>query len=376
MQRQGPLAVFLSTSGHSGVDRVMKNLLPAIAARGIRVDLLHVENHGPYMEEPTANLRVVPLGRSHTFTSLGPLVHYLRTVRPEALLSDKDRVNRVAILARKLARVPTRVVVRTGTTVSHDMHKRSAFDRSLHYLSMHYLYRWADAIITPSAGAAADLAAFARIASTRVSWVPSPVATEQLQAAAREPLDKRWTDAKHRPLVVGVGELSGRKDFATLVRAFAKLRTQRPAKLLILGEGRERPALTRLCGELGIADDVELAGFVANPYPYLAAADLYVHSARYEGSPVALMEAVALGTPVVSTDCPSGPREILQDGRYGPLVPVGDDAAMATAMGAVLDTPPSRNEMRRAAEPYTLENSTDRYLEILGLAGRESVQAR
>src|SRR3972149_2369846 len=143
------LAIFLATSGHSGVDRIMKNLIPAIAAKGIRVDLLHIRNHGVYLDEIPANVRVVELGTAHTYTSLIPLIRYLKQQRPDVLLSDKDRVNRVSLWAKRLARVPVRIVVRNGTTVSRDLAGRDALDRWLHYTSMRYWYPWADAIVVP-----------------------------------------------------------------------------------------------------------------------------------------------------------------------------------------------------------------------------------
>ena len=171
------IAVFLCTSGHSGVDRVMKNLIPEITSRGYRIDLLHVENHGPYLDPLPPGVHRIELGSSHTFTSLLPLVRYLKRQRPAVLLSDKDKVNRVALLAKKLAGVETRVCVRNGTTVSIDMQHRGWLDRKLHYWSMHSLYRGAHAILFPSQAAAEDMARFADIDPQRVTAVPSPVVT-------------------------------------------------------------------------------------------------------------------------------------------------------------------------------------------------------
>jgi glycosyltransferase involved in cell wall biosynthesis len=365
-RKTGRLAVFLATSGHSGVDRVMKNLLPAIADAGVNVDLLHVNNHGPYMES-SGNLRVIELGSSHAYSSLPALVRYLRREMPDVLLSDKDRVNRVAILAKTLSGVSTRVVVRMGTTVSLGLAARRPMDRFLTRVSMKYLYRRSQKIILPSKAAVDDFIKVTGIPAWKVEAVPSPVATPELYQRASETVQDQWFQDRPVPIVVGIGELCRRKDFDTLLRAFALVRKKREARLVIFGEGRRRRILENLAKELDISKDVLMPGFHDNPYPFLARADLYVHSSRQEGSPVALMEAIALGVPCVSTDCPSGPSEILQGGRYGHLVPVGNSDTMAEAMIEYLNSPPAKNFIREAALPFTLETSIKAYLKALDL---------
>lgn len=375
--RAKKLAIFVATSGHSGVDRNMKNLIPEIAARGIQVDVLRIKHHGLYLEKELQqegralpdNVRLVELGSAHVNTSLLPLLRYLKQEQPDALLTDKDKVNRLALWARRLAGVSTRVVVRMGTTVSKNLESRSALQRWSQYASIRLFYRWADAIITPSQGAADDLAHIAGLPVDRVSVVPSPVITPRFQQLLAQSVDHPWLSRKDRPVILGVGELSMRKDFATLLRAFARLRQQRPARLIILGKGRQHDALLRLASKLGIADDLDLGGFAANPYAYMAQADLFVLSSRCEGAPVVLMEALGAGIAAVATDCPSGPREILDQGRLGPVVPVGDDTALAQAMLATLDRPPEQAQLLAAAQRYTVQASADRYLETLGLMG-------
>jgi glycosyltransferase involved in cell wall biosynthesis len=169
---------------------------------------------------------------------------------------------------------------------------------------------------------------------------------------------------------MGVGRLTRQKDFPTLIRAFAAVRKVRDCRLVILGEGKDRPALEALAKEMGVGGDVDLPGFVENPYAHMSRASLFVLSSAWEGSPNVLTEALALGLPAVATDCPSGPREILEDGRYGPLVPVGDADALAGAILKTLTHPPESAELKRAAGPYTVEESSRRYLEAL--LGRSS----
>ncbi|MDN5850278.1 MAG: glycosyltransferase [Nitrococcus sp.] len=366
MSRPPRLAVFLSTSGHSGVDRMMARLLPAVAARGVRVHLLKIDGHGPHLD-PSDGLEIHPLGTSHTATALPALVRYLRRYRPAALLSDKDKCNRMAIWARRLARVDTRVVVSSGTHITTALAQRGRLEALSQRLSMRLFYRWADAVVTPSEGAADDLAQVTGLPRGRITAIPIPSVDDALFAAAAEPVGHSWLLDDGVPVVLGVGELSGRKDFATLVRAFARVRRQRVCRLVILGEGKERGALERLSAALDVAGDVALLGFTANPYPYMARCDAFALTSTCEGLGLVIVEALALGARVVATDCPSGPRETLADGRHGFLAPVGDDAAVAEGLLAAID--------RRLPAPgpaavptFTVESSVQRYLQVLGLA--------
>ena len=362
------IAIFLATSGHSGVDRVMTNLIHEFSRRGIQVDLLQIDNHGPYLDTVPDNVNLVKLGTAHVNTSLLPLVRYLKRARPQTLLCDKDKVNRLALWAQRLAGGQTRVAVRIGTTVSTNLRQRRPLNRWTQKLSMRLFYRWASAVIVPSKGAAEDLSTITGLPLTHIHAIPSPIITPKLAALADEPIDHPWFDTTDIPVILGVGELSARKDFATLIKAFANVRQTRPARLLILGEGRTRPALEALAAELGVQNDVALPGFKTNPYPYFKNAAVFALSSRCEGAPVALMEALAIGTPACATDCPSGPREILDNGRYGALAPVGDDATLADGLLTMLDHPPAASTLHDAAQRYTVEHSADRYLQAMGVA--------
>jgi glycosyltransferase involved in cell wall biosynthesis len=361
------IACFFATSGHSGVDRLVGHLVPGFVAAGHKVDLLQIRNHGPYLQDLPEGVDRIDLGSSHVGTALLPLVSYLRRARPAVLLCDKYRVNRVVLLARWLARAHTRIVVRVGTTVSVDLASRPRVQRWVETLWMRLLYPHADAVITPSRGASLDLARVAGLPEVRVRTVESPLITRDLEEKAAQTADHPWLVDKDRPVFLGVGELSPRKDFATLIRAFARVRAGLAARLIILGDGGQRGNLLALARELGVADDVSLPGFTRNPYAFMARADGFALSSRWEGMPVVLIEALAVGTPVVSTDCPSGPREILQEGRYGMLVPVGDDARLAHALAALLRNPPAREILHEAARPYGVAQATRAYLRAMDL---------
>lgn len=363
------LAIFLATSGHSGVDRIMHNLVPEFAARGLTVDLLQVKDHGPHWSDLPAGVRRVDLGAAHVMTALPALVGYLRRERPTVLLSDKYRVNRAALIARRLAGVDTRVFVRLGTTVSKDLERRRWSSRWSEKLWIRVLYRGAAGMLTPSQGAADDLARLAGVPSSLVKVVRSPVITERIEASAQTEVDHPWLQPGEPPVILAAGELCGRKDFATLMRAFALVVKQRDCRLLIAGEGRHRERLTQLAVKLGIEDRVQLPGFRQDVYALMRKASVFALTSHCEGMPVVLVEALALGVPVLATDCPSGPREILEDGRIGPLPPVGDVEAVARGLLELLERPPSAAFLRQAAAPYTVSNSASEYLNALGLRG-------
>ncbi len=178
--------------------------------------------------------------------------------------------------------------------------------------------------------------------------------------------------------MLAVGKLTPQKDYDTLLRAFARVREKHPVRLVILGEGQEEGRLRSLAAELGIAEQVQLPGHVDNPYAYMRQASMFVLSSAWEGCPNVLLEALACGSPVVSTDCPSGPKEILANGKYGKLVPVRDEAALASAMEAVLDGDAIRYSPATALGDYTIERVADRYLEVFerAMAGQSSRRIR
>lgn len=367
VQKPRRVAFFLSTSGHSGVDRIARNLLPEIARRGYAVDLLKVRRHGPELGPEAVGIRVIDTGSRSTFGALPALVRYLRHERPDVLFSDKDKVNRLALLAHALARVKTELVFRSGTTISVDVAHRTRFDRWMQRLSMKYLYRHARALVVPSVASAKDHIRFAGLQPERVHVLPSPVVPARVLERPIGKPDHPWFAAGCPPVVLGVGELSARKDFATLVRAFALVRRDLPCRLVILGSGREMAALRQLAADLKVSEDVDFAGFQADVFPFMAHAAVFALTSRWEGMPVALIEALACGTPVMATDCAGGSRELLRDGKLGPLLPIGDDRLLAVELRRLLQTPKASDPLREAARPYGIEAATTAYLAVMGL---------
>jgi glycosyltransferase involved in cell wall biosynthesis len=331
------LALYLPSLRGGGAERVMIQLAAGLAQRGFTVDLVVAQAVGPYLDEIPASVRVHDLKARRVLFSLPALIRYLRRERPHALLSTMGHANVMAVLARAIGRVPVRILLREANTLSQaSANARLRRARLLPHL-MRWAYRRADGVIAVSKGTADDLIHELRLPSERVQVIYNPTITADLFAKAAAPVEHPWFRDGGAPVIVAIGRLTRQKDFPTLLQALALLRHRRPARLLILGEGEDRPALSRLIDDLGLQGSVDLPGFVKNPYGYLRRADVFVLSSLWEGLPNVLIQALALGTPVVATDCPSGPAEILENGRWGKLVPVGDAGQLARAIEGVLD---------------------------------------
>lgn len=344
---------------------MVNNLAQGFLDEGFGVDMVIARTRGAHLDTIPKGARQIRLGREHTYSCLPGLVRYLRREKPDALLAVKDRAIKVAVIARFLSGFKGRLVGRIGTTVSEAISGKGLFRKWFWYQNMRLFYPAVDHIVAVSEGVATDIRSITGPKTTLISVIPNPVITGDLLAASAERPDHPWCTEGQIPLILGIGRLTEQKDFSTLINAFAVVREQTSCRLAILGEGRQRFKLQELIASLGLEDTVILPGFVTNPYAWISTASLFVLSSRWEGSPNVLTEALALGVPVVSTDCPSGPREILQGGKYGELVSVGDWKALAEAMDRTLEKPLPPGILKKATLPYTVQVSSKKYIEIL-----------
>jgi glycosyltransferase involved in cell wall biosynthesis len=361
IEKAKKIAIFASFSGAGGVERMLVNLAGGLAADGCSVDLVVARATSKHLQQLPAGVRLVRLGTSHTFTSLFRLAAYLRRERPDALLAAKERACRTAVLARRLSGVKVRLGFRLGTTVSAAFENKAPWRFALWCWPMRWFYRQADAVVAVSDGVRQDLLKITQLPPERFHVVRNPVITAEMERLSQVEVDDPWFSPGAPPVIMGLGRLTEQKDFFTLLQAFALVHRERPCRLLILGEGGDRPALEELAAQLGVTAALRLPGFEANPYCYLRRAQLFVLSSRWEGSPNALTEAMALGIPVVATDCPSGPNELLPGAGVGELVAMGDAEAMATAMERMLDSPPSAAAIRAAVADYNVTRSAQHY---------------
>jgi glycosyltransferase involved in cell wall biosynthesis len=344
----------------------MVTLANAFAARRLGVDLVVAGDRGQAVGdlsgEVSAAVRLVDLGAGRIVRSLAPLAAYLRRERPSAMLSFLSHANVIAVLARRLARVPVRLVIseRNHLSAGLDRGRRSTLLPAL----MRWTYPWADHIVAVSTGVASDLQARLGLPACRITTIHNPIVSPDLPRLAAQCPGHPWLAEGAPPVILGVGRLSRQKDFTTLIRAVAKVRARRPVRLIVLGDGEERPQLEALVHRRGLASDVALPGYAPNPFPFMRRAAVFVLSSRHEGLPGALIQAMACGTPVVSTDCPSGPAEILESGRWGRLVAVGNADAMAAAILATIDDPRPPEVTTRAAA-FGIEPAVSAYLKVL-----------
>jgi glycosyltransferase involved in cell wall biosynthesis len=359
------VALYLPSLRGGGAECVMVTLANAFAERDFSVDMVLVSAEGPYLNELSDKVRVVDLRAGGAASSLLGLVAYLRRERPQAMLTALNHINVIAILARFIARVPMRLVVSEHIDVTKEAPHNQSVAMRVVYVLMRWFYPYADGIAAVSEGAAEGLSYFANIPRHRIATVYNPHDLLKIQQRANEALDHPWFERGELPVILGIGRLSAQKDFRSLIRAFSKLRTQKPSRLMILGEGELHAELQALADSLGLgAKEFCLQGFVDNPFAYLARCGMFVLSSRWEGLPNVLIEALACGTSVVSTDCPSGPAEILENGEWGRLVPVDDVEALAVAMLATLTETEHPDVASRAAY-FSVDRAADDYLKLL-----------
>lgn len=354
-----------------GAERVCLNLANEFASRGLPVRMVLMQAEGDLMSLLDPRVDIVDLGSARARNALWPLVRHLRQRRPAALLANMWPLTFLAVLARILSGAKCRVVAVEHIAWSHTPLVKRRRTAMAIKASMKWMAPRVDALLAVSRGAAEDLESFAGLPVGAVGVQFNPVVGTAPPSVLPEPaLDAVWLHGDHRR-VIAVGSFKAEKDFPTLLRAFALLREQVNARLLILGEGDARHGLEALVKELGLEHAVELPGFVLDPAPYYARADLYAMSSALEGLPTVLIEALDHGVPVVSTDCPSGPREILQDGKHGTLVPVGDVDALARAMLDALQSTHDHAALQGRARDFAVDKIAAEYLDHLLPGWRE-----
>lgn len=362
---QTDIAIFLMDLRGGGAERVMLNLATGFANQGMNVDLVLVQSIGEYIEQVPANLNIVKLNSSRLITSLPGLVTYLNKCQPKAMISALEDTNLIAILARQLAQTSTKLIVTVHNYLSHEVKYSKQIKRKVIPYVIRWFYGYADAVVGVSEGVSKDLRKFGSPKS-KTHVIYNPIVTADLLKQLKEPLEHPWFDSKEDPVILGVGRLSRQKNFEVLIRAFAQVIEQTPARLVILGNGEEREHLQHLVENLGLSQKVALLSFVSNPYVYMRDSSVLVLSSDWEGFGNVLVEAMAAGTPVVSTNCESGPAEILEHGTYGRLVEVGDIDALSAAILETLNDPLQNSDglMNRALD-FSLDIALRKYKSLL-----------
>lgn len=361
-QSDGPLArlaFLLPNMCGGGAERVALTLIESIVALGHQVELVLMEARGELLALVPEQVRIVDLKTSRVRDLSGPLVRYIRDSRVDAIQVSMWPLTIAAIAASKLARSKARLVVSDHVALSQQFARSKRTLLALR-ASMRLLYPRADERVCVSQGVVDDLAKLSRLDSASFRVIHNPIPPGPLTLPVPDHVERLWGSAGRRILTVGT--LKDQKNHAGLIRAFAAVKSKIDARLLILGEGPLRAPLEDLARTRGVIDDVVFPGFHADPWPFYASADLFVLSSFYEGFGNVIVEAMHAGLPVVSTDCPAGPSEILADGEFGTLVPTGEDSALAAAITAALETEHDREILKERARYFDPGRTAARYL--------------
>jgi len=400
--RPARISFLLDNLTGGGAEKVILNLAGGFTKLGHPVDILVCKMEGVLCNSIPAGVNLVPLKASSSnmgflcamradpagfraiagmltkrksFKFILPIAAHLQASRPDVLVSALPKSNINAILAKYYSGAPTRVVVGAHINIStQEAECYSSGKSKLRHMRplMQRCYRRADAVVAVSEGVAEDIANYLGLDQGHVTTIYNPIETRQIETLSYESLNHPWFDAGTVPVILGMGRFVAQKDFPLLLRAFAKFREKRQARLVLLGgdessaeQYEHKQELGRLAARLGVQEDFDMPGFKVNPYPFLGKASIFVLSSRYEGFGNVLVEALLCGCPVVSTNCPSGPAEILSDGKYGMLVPVGDESRLADAICETLDNPQNKAVLRARGAEFSIENAVERYRKVL-----------
>jgi len=336
------ICVFVPTLNQGGAERVMVKLANAFSAKGHLVDLVVGNLTGPYVQEVSPDVNMVDLGRGRIATCLLPLLTYLRKNRPDGLLSTLTHANILAVVAVKLARLKTRLVLREAGLPTLD-NKQSLGKSPTGLLRLaKWIFPFADCVVGVSNGVKNELVEMLQIdAKVEHTVINNPVISERIYQLATQPILLEHENLFNKPVLLGVGRFVPEKGFETLISAFVQVRQSIDCHLLILGAGELESQFIAQAEANNVSDCLFMPGFINNPYPYFKKSSVFVLSSSSEGLPNAMIEALALGVPVVSTAIVNGPTEILEEGRWGQLVPIGDSNRMADAIKSTIASGPN-----------------------------------
>lgn len=359
------VAFYLPNLDGGGAERAVLAVANGFAMRGISVDLVLGMAIGPYIIEVDSVVNVVSLNTQGRLRTIWRLMRYLQRNRPAVIMSAMDLPNVQTVLASRLAGFKGRLIVSQRAVINAIYRNSSFFTRVAYLIGIRFTYPLASMIVSNSDSATQELVKGFGIAADRVVTINNQIDSGRIDRLAKEDLTFPWNDENKVPLLIAVGSLTARKDMATVIRAFALVRTSRPARLVILGEGTQRGNLEALIIELGISDYVRLLGFDVNPYKWISKADILVSASRAEGFPNVIAEALALGKQVVATNCPGDTSKLLGVGQWGRLVGVGDAREMASAICDCLSVPIKSDLLKSRAKDFSPERTVDAYLAVL-----------
>ena len=348
-------------SGYGGITPWLVNLANGFVEKGAKVDILVNAKQETQLNYPPLHdaIQVINQGY-HKYEAFKALLDYIDKEHPSVLLTAGHRYNGMGAWAKRFVKGNTKIFLSMHENISAGSKNMSWLKKRLRYSGIRHLFPTTDGVISVSRGVADDLIKLG-LPEKRSHVIYNPIVNQTLIEQSLAVTEHPWLQEKTTAVLVGVGRLEPQKDYQTLLRAVAIVNKRRPCRLIILGEGREREALSSLANQLGIQPQLDMPGHVSNPFNYMRASDLFVLSSAWEGFGNVLAEALAVGTPVVSTDCPSGPSEILNNGEFGPLVAMQDPNALAKAICATLDNPLPAETLQARGQSFSVQTAIDQY---------------
>lgn len=354
----------LATLQGGGIQKSAMRLIAEFLRLDIPVSLMTLDSRGPISKEIPEDCVHIDIGVRRTRQGLWKLIVGLKKHQPEVIISAQTHLNVLLIIARFLAGYPRKLIVVEHITFNEEIIYKGKWSERIRPLLIRFFYPFADKVVAVSPASAKSIYQYAKL-KKRVDVVWNGLDLDKIQKNASQPASHPWVSNGDFRLILGMGRLSRQKNFSDLLRAFASLEPKENYRLLILGEGPEERALLLLASELGIQKYVEFMGFIENPYPFLAQADLFVLPSKWEGFANVVIESLACGTPIVATDCPGGPADILSKQLFAKIVPMDSPREISIAIQEMLTTEIDTSRILAFAKRFTIQNTVQRYLDLI-----------
>ena len=352
-----------------GAERYVVNLSKGLSSQGYQVEVVTQSTEGPFVADLPDQVSVYSISYPHlpilgSLTSALPLYTYFKSEKPDNFISVMNHANIPSMIAKILSGVDTNMILTEHNNpklLLSDKNPYQRKDRIVYKLAKH-LYPRADVVVGVSEGVTDALRNIVPSATTTTT-IYNPVVSEDITTRSENKPSHRFFDTDV-PVILGA-KPEAQKNIPMLIKSFSRLIERVDANLVVVGTGEQTELVQQQAEELGISSSVDVCGFVPDIYPYLGSADIFASTSDWEGLPTIHIEALACGTPVVSTDCPSGPREILRDGEYGTLVPTGDVEKFSQALEETLQSPPNEMKLLERADDFSISKSAKQYESLL-----------
>jgi len=355
------IAFYIANLNSGGIGRNTLRIADELKNQGYQVDLVVTKLKGVYVEDVPSDLNVVDLKSRRVLTSIFKLISYLKNEQPNIFISANNLPNIISILSKILSKSKVKMIISIRTHLSSQFnHHNTLKNKIIMYLAKLF-YPKSDVIVAVSKGVAEDAVKLINLDKDKIKVIYNPIVSDDINVKKDKKITETWFDLEKTPVIISAGRLTKQKDYYTLIDAFKILRSKRMIKLIILGEGEEKEKIWNYIKINHLEDDIKLKGFVNNPYPYIKKSNVFVLSSQWEGFGNVVAESLAVGTPIVSTDCPSGPAEILDFGNFGKLVPVGNSQKMADSIESILLSSVNHKKLIQRSKVFSVANAANEY---------------